>query len=179
MMNILLYLSLFSTLLTIPSSPEEVAEDGLHDYHVSKCILNYRSETQSLEISLHFFIDDMELALEDQISEPLFLGTEKESEEAQQLLLEYLDQHLSFSVDRKKVNYDWIGRETTDDLSGIWSYMEVTNFPPPGKLKVRNSLMLDVYSDQKNLVSFNFDESGEVYYLFRSGKKEDVISIPR
>ena len=37
---------------------------------------------------------------------PLFLGTEKESEEAQALLRTYLDENLQFVVDRKKLNIE-------------------------------------------------------------------------
>ncbi|MCB0707146.1 MAG: hypothetical protein KDC34_17640 [Saprospiraceae bacterium] len=150
----------------------------LHAYHVSKCMAHYRSDQQALQISLHFFIDDMELALSEKASGPLFLGTDKESEEAQALLRTYLDENLQFVIDRKKLDLDWIGRETTDDLGGIWCYMEIPNFQAPVHLKIINKLMLEAFDDQKNLLSFNFDSGGEVYYLFGKGHDQEVITLP-
>ena len=41
-----------------------------HEFHVSRCEITYRTETQSLEIIQHMYVDDLELALKEDFDGP-------------------------------------------------------------------------------------------------------------
>lgn len=125
----------------------------LHDFHVSKCLIEHNPNSQALQISLHLFIDDLELALEQKGHKGLFICTPKEKENANKILTAYLARKLSLEINNEKRAFDFIGKEISDDLSGVWCYLEITNVNELKALSVQNTLLLDVFDDQKNIVS--------------------------
>ena len=125
----------------------------LHDFHVSKCLIEYNPTEQAIQISLHMFIDDLEYALEQKGHKGLFLCTPKEKENANKILTAYLTRKLSLEVNNSKPTFEFIGKEVSDDLSGVWCYLEITNIKELKALSVHNSLLLEVFDDQKNIVS--------------------------
>ena len=166
----------FLLLLTLPLLFVSASE--IHDYHVSKCLVKYNSHEKALQIGLHLFIDDVEKAMAQDGQEKMFIGSELEKEGAEAQLIAYIRHRLQFKIDGRFHRLEWVGKETTEDLSGIWCYLEVSDLERPNEIEITNRLLLEVYDDQKNLVSFNLDDSGEVYYLFRNGKESDRILIP-
>ncbi|MBL0009341.1 MAG: hypothetical protein IPP25_19765 [Saprospiraceae bacterium] len=75
-----------ATLLTILLSAclsSWVSATNSHDIHVSVCELRWNEESGAFEVSVKIFIDDLERALTMEGAPGLFIGTPKESEEAE------------------------------------------------------------------------------------------------
>lgn len=124
-----------------------------HDFHVSKCLMEYDEEAQSLQMSMHIFLDDLELALEQQGHDDLFLCTPRETVEAEQHLEAYLREHFKLIVNGEPRDYKYWGKEISDDLSAVWCYMEVENLTKVESLQLTYRILFDTYQDQKNLAS--------------------------
>lgn len=124
-----------------------------HDFHMSKGQIEYVPSEKSLQIMLHLFIDDVEDALALQGVKGLQLGTEKEAAQTDERLAAYLRQHFNLTLNGSKLNYQFIGKEVADDMTAIWCYLLVDQVAQPRDLRIQNSLLTDLFDDQKNLLT--------------------------
>lgn len=147
----------------------------IHAFHVSKCLIDYSSEDAALQISMHLFIDDLELALEAQGAKQLFVGTEREAEKTNTYIERYLNQRFQLSVNQTAVTFNYIGKETSEDLSAIWCYLEIPNIQQLSELEVHNTILMEIYDDQKNIISITGPNQKEGYFLFVQGQTHDKV----
>ncbi len=137
----------------------------LHELHLSKALINYNAETQAVEVSLHLFIDDLEMAMGDVGMTDLKIATSKESEDADEKIASYLATIFDVDVDSEDVVFTFLGKETSDDLMAIWCYLEAESISPPQSVRVQNRFLLDHYDDQKNIVTFVSGETKKYFML--------------
>lgn len=166
---IIILLSLFSVLSSNFESD--------HEFHVSKCQMTYAEKENSLQISLHMFIDDLEEALRQRGKDQLFLCTEKEAKGADQVLANYLADRLNIEVNKEKVNFDFIGKEISEDLVAVWCYVEVKGVIDLKSLGVQNKLLLETFEDQKNIVSIKGPEGKKGFFLLQNGDDSDEVTF--
>ena len=150
---------------------------GSHPFHMSKCQVNYAETEKSLQISLHLFIDDLEACLVDAGAEQTFLCTSKEHEKAETWLFRYLEDHLQFLIDDQVMSYQWIGKEMDDDLMGMWCYLEIPNVSSMGSLEIRNTLLLERFSDQQHVTHITGPNNKNGYFLLHQSKTSDRIDF--
>ncbi len=160
------------TTATTLSFSEEV-----HDFHVSKCLIEYNEQERALQISLHLFIDDLEEALRQQGADKLFLCTEKEAADAGQHLGRYLEQNFILEVNGRQAAYHFLGKEISDDLAAVWCYLEVPEVDQMEQLAVTNKILTEVYDDQKNIVSVFGPGNQKGLLLFQKGKSRESVSF--
>jgi len=127
-----------------------------HDIHLSKAEVNYVSEEQVLQISLHLFLDDLEMSLEDYGAKNLQLCTEKEHDDGESYIIAYLRDHFKFIQNGATIPIDFIGKEQSEDLIAVWCYLEIP-LDNSKELYHENLILLDKYDDQKNIISFKED----------------------
>ena len=96
----------------------------LHDIHLSKCLLEVNESDEAVQISMHIFIDDLEEALRRQGADNLYICTEKEAEEAETHIFDYLQAQFRIELDGQEKAYEFIGKEPSEDLMGVWCYLE-------------------------------------------------------
>ena len=46
-----------------------------HEFHISKTTIRYVAEREQVQVEMHIFLDDLELALEEAGSPKLYIGT--------------------------------------------------------------------------------------------------------
>lgn len=150
---------------------------GAHEFHLSQCMINYDADASSLQITLHIFIDDLELALQEQGVEKQFVGTERETETADKYIERYLQQRLRLLVNQNSVTCTYLGKEVSDDLSAVWCYLEVSDITQLGALDVRYNLLMEIFDDQKNIINIKGPEEKQAYFLFVRGKSQEHIQF--
>lgn len=149
----------------------------LHEFHLSKCQIDYNTEEHALQISMHLFIDDFEEALKKEVTDKLYICTKKEHNDAEKYIADYLNQNFQLEVDGEAVSYNFIGKEPSEDLLGVWCYLEVENISSIKKLNVKNKVLMESFEDQKNIVSVNGPNQKQEYCLFMNGKFEKELSF--
>ena len=142
------------------------AENLSHDFHLSKCDIVFDSDEQTLQISLNIFIDDLENALSLKGQKDLFLCTEKELDEADVYISDYLTEKLRLKVDGNPVHSNYLGKEMSEDLAAVWCYLEVERVNPKQSISVEYDLLMEVFDDQKNLVKVQLDKSNKSFFIF-------------
>lgn len=124
-----------------------------HDLHLSKTILHYNAGKQSFEISIHIFVDDLENAIVLDGSSPLYLETSRETENAEDRLIAYIQKCFQLFIDGKSAVLEFVGREPSTDVLAIWCYFQVSEVEEPAEFWLENKLLLDLFDDQKNLMN--------------------------
>lgn len=150
---------------------------ALHEFHISRTEIEYKSELQSIQISTHIFIDDFELALKELGFEELQLFTNKELSLSDSLIENYLNQQLIISDGKKTLPYRLIGKEMSEDLSAGWFYMQITDLDPMYNIYITNKILMSQFDDQRNIISIKKDSHKLANWMFDNDYSEDHVSL--
>lgn len=126
-----------------------------HDYYVSIAIMDYNSQSKSIELTFKFIAHDVEHAFEVQHFGQLKLGTEKEHPQADSLLSNYIREHFRIQVEREQLHPKYVGKEVGLDES-LFVYMEIPNVSVPREFKLFNNCLTEVFDAQENINHINF-----------------------
>lgn len=126
----------------------------MHELHLSNSHVNYDEKSMSVQVTMHIFIDDLELALKNDGITGLKIGTEKESPDADDAVADYIDQHFNLIVAGDTLQQGFLGKEVSEDLMALWCYIELPIDQMPQDLEVVNTILTREYDDQKNIVVF-------------------------
>lgn len=153
-----------------------IGESELHDFHLSNSQLKYKQSKNVLQLSVKIFIDDLETALAQRNVHSLYIGTEKESEDSTQYIDAYLKDVIIISSSEDTLSSNFIGKELSEDLSAIWCYLQFDLNSDCMDLQVTNSLLTEIFEDQKNIFSFSTEDGNKQYFTFDSRDKVKKFS---
>jgi len=154
-----------------------VSVEKAHQFHVSKCSIEYSAKDKALQITMQVFIDDLEAALEEQGAKDLFLGTEKESEKADEYIQKYLEQKFNLTINQKEKAATYLGKEISEDLSALWFYLEVPKVKSIKEMTIFNAILMDIYDDQKNIINVKGPNKKTGYFLFVKGNHKETLKF--
>lgn len=166
-------IALLYTALLLFSSQAEV----IHDLHLSKTDIEYNESESSLEITIHIYIDDLEIALSEKGHQDLRLCTLDENELSNQFISEYINDKMKLYLDQEPIDIIFLGKEESDDLQAVWCYIEVPISYIPEVFKVELDFFNELYDDQKNVLRIEFDKDHKGYFLLNSDTKSGVINF--
>ena len=150
--------------------------DAAHDYHVSKSRIHYDADARAYQITLHLFIDDLEAALRLRGIDGLYLGTERETAEADTYVATYLQDRFNLRADSTTLGYTYLGKEVSEDLMAFYIYLEVANVALDPSLDVTNALLTEVHDDQRNIVQIQVGKAIRGYFICtREDPSERVV----
>lgn len=122
----------------------------LHPYYVSIFQLTHNPEKKSLQITCKIFTDNLEEAIQEQGTEQLRLGSEREFVKADRYIARYIQQHFDVFVNGEKRSMKYLGKEVELDVT--WCYLEITGVPSIDSLGVKNTILFEEYRSQSNIV---------------------------
>ncbi|MEM9987376.1 MAG: DUF6702 family protein [Bacteroidota bacterium] len=139
----MLWLKLYlSVLVWMPS---------LHPFYVSVTEINFNESSQSLEISIKIFTEDLEQALATRYGRILNLANEGEYADADAYLALYLEDQIKIKVDGKPVSFQFLGKDA--NMEATWCFAEIDSLEGiPDQIEVWNSLLTSEFEGQKNMV---------------------------
>jgi hypothetical protein len=109
-----------------------------------------------MEITIKVAIEDLEKSIENRYSKKLDdLLDNQENKNSEKLILEYFRNNLTFSEDKNTKVYQWVGKESSDNLHDIYLYFEIPNYNKNENVEsitIKNTLFLDLYDYQTNIV---------------------------
>ncbi len=141
-----------------------------HDLHLSKTELVYNNQNHTIEVTIHLFIDDLELALAEMGYLDLYICTEREDQKASELIGDYILNKIDIIIDGNDAAPQFLGKEVSDDLMGIWCYLEVDSIDVNESISVNVDFFNDLYEDQKNILNLKLNSDNQEYFLL-NGKK--------
>lgn len=146
-----------------------------HDFHLSKASLKYKADQKAVQLSMHVYIDDFEEALRNRGVDSLFILTKKESEEADKYISLYVQDQFEVLFDDQQITMEYIGKEISEDLAGMWIYMEATEIEAPETASINYSILMDAFSDQRNILSVQINGKAD-HLMFSDIDRKKALS---
>ncbi|MEZ4904266.1 MAG: DUF6702 family protein [Spirosomataceae bacterium] len=143
----------------------------LHDFHTSITRMDYNAKEKTFELSIRVFTDDLEKALAKDNGGQQFVVVNNDKNDA--VVEKYIRKHFALlTAQKQKQPYSYIGKEQEADAT--WIYVEIPAQGPVAGFSLQNTIMLDLFDDQVNLVNFNY-QGQKKSYIFK--KEEGTISL--
>ncbi|CAM2011094.1 DUF6702 family protein [Acanthopleuribacter pedis] len=117
-----------------------------HRFHASLTQAEWNPKSNSLEVVVRVFANDIERAVSQAAGEKWRLDDQNEAP-----LWAYVRDRFAFVHNGKEVPFQPIGHES--DVRTAWLYLEVPLSGPPTELALRNTLLIEINTDQVNTVN--------------------------
>jgi hypothetical protein len=117
----------------------------------------------SITLSLRIFTDDLETILHNKYNVDGWIGTPAEHRDSRRLLLEYLDERFSITVNNgEKINLVTDSITIADDT--MWFYMKGAARRSINRIEIDNRVLTDFFLSQNNLIIINTgkNETGRI-----------------
>lgn len=129
---------------------------SLHPFHVSVTDIVHKKDKNTLQITSRLFLDDLELALNDETGETLDVIALSKAGELDKILKPYFLKNFHLKVNDAKTNLNYLGSQLDQDALMI--FVEVEGVKTVSKLFVRNTIIFEKFDDQSNIIHFNYNE---------------------
>ena len=147
----------------------------LHPVHVSIANLEYNKNQNKIDLSLKIFEDDFRLLFFHLNEIDVDLRVESNYAIHEELIIAYFNSNFKLLANEKdKLKLRINNWKTNEDA--LWFYFEIPVSQEIRSLKVTNTLLLDLYFDQKNLLILKTEEK-EAGYQFDYKNIEKEIKL--
>jgi hypothetical protein len=141
-----------------------------HKFYVSNTIIEYSAQNQSYGITVKMFTDDLENAIG---GESIHLGEENEAINAGALVENYINAHFKLKFNDQDQMLSYIGKEVENDLTICYfEMMQSTDFH---SLKIDNTILLELFPEQKNIVSLTVGGKSQTLIMTATHSSELVL----
>lgn len=133
-----------------------------HRFYVSIYQIDFVPQKKRIEITTRIFVDDLNDAVTKAYKKHTNIGTEKETPEDVVLLKKYLAENFKLSINGKPKAYNYLSSEVETNV--VICYLSIKDVAKVTSLGVENSILIDVHSEQQNIIQFN-----------NNGKKQNLL----
>lgn len=140
-----------------------------HKFYVSTTNIEFVKEKESLQIITKIFTEDIEQALQARYNPSITLDSKKETETDESYLKKYLLQKIKIEVNGVPVIPTYLGKEYDIDIAKI--YLEIENVSELQSLEIENKVLIDMFSEQQNIIHLTTPENRRSLILDKSNPK--------
>ncbi|REH47448.1 hypothetical protein C7448_10669 [Tenacibaculum gallaicum] len=155
---------LFVLLLVLP-----LLSFTLHKYYVALTEIEYREDTQSVQMIMNVFMDDIELAINKDYNTNLQIATKNELPSINEYYYKYLKTHFKVTINNKEAVYKFIGKEYDGNI--VYFYLEIEDVSLPKSIKIENDILVDHFPDQQNLIKATVKKERKSLFLSSDNDK--------
>lgn len=145
----------------------------LHSFHVSVAEIEYDTERHALEMSQRIFLDDLEKVLQNRTTKNFNIDDREEV--VLPILNQYLEDKLAFYVNNKLMVFGLIGYQFDDDV--LIAFVEVEGIKKPKNIRLKNSVLMDSFKNQVNLVHFSVKGNDDFKKTFKYDLKHQSHTL--
>jgi hypothetical protein len=148
-----------------------------HPIHATVTTIEYNAKTKMFEMSCKIFADDLEESIKRASGTQAYIGSgTKEVKNVNALLEQYLRTHIRLEADGKPLaGWNFVGRELEGEA--VWCYIEMDAAPAVKRLLVKNTILMELYDDQTNLVNVQI-ASTRRSALLRKNTSVETLEFP-
>ena len=143
---------------------------GLHKYYISLTKIDFVEKEKSVQITMRFFIDDIEKTLENRYEIELELATNKENKKANIYLERYIASKFEVIINQNVKLYKFLGKEYENDV--VFFYLEITDIEMINQISIQNRMLFEEFPDQENFVKLDINNSKKTFVLRKENDKE-------
>ena len=141
-----------------------------HKYYVSMTIIKHVKEENSIQITMRFFIDDIEKIVNNRFKKEFKLATDEELIETDKFLNIYIHQKFEIKINNQVIEYDFLGKEYDNDV--VFFYLESTDIDNISSIEVKNKMLLEMFEEQQNYIKLHINDQIKTMILMRENDKE-------
>ncbi|MEO7987978.1 MAG: DUF6702 family protein [Chryseolinea sp.] len=123
---------------------------SFHPLHVTVTEIEFDEKEKRLEIMMRVFADDLETTMRKQFNQPELDIIRPKGTTVDQMMTEYLKNHLKISLEGKPQKVTYLGHEIEGEA--FIFYIEVSNVKKLKTISVSNDILMEIHNDQSNLV---------------------------
>ena len=128
---------------------------GVHKFYVSIYQVNFVPEKKMLQVTSRIFMDDLNFVLEKNFKKRANIGEPTESEEDVSMMKKYISGNFSIKVNGKQKQLHFLSKEIDNNV--VVCYFNVKDISKITSIEIRNKLLLDLNSDQQNIIQTNIN----------------------
>ena len=137
-----------------------------HPIHVSVTNIEYFSGKNKFEISFRLFADDFQKVILQEYDFKINLNNLKTNTKSYKYVNKYITEHFILKINDKEIEKrKFIFKKSKLEDTTIWLYYEIKFYGNAKKININNTLMLDLFRDQNNLL------------IFTHGKKQKALKF--
>ncbi|WP_420553741.1 DUF6702 family protein [Tenacibaculum aiptasiae] len=155
---------LFIALLIVP-----LLSFSVHKYYIALTEIEYKEETQSVQMIMNVFMDDIETAINQDFNIDLQLSTKKELKNSDEYFFKYLKDHFKILINNQKFDYNFIGKEYDGNI--VYFYLEIENVSSVKSIEIRNDVLIKYFPDQQNLIKASIKKERKSLFLTKKNDK--------
>ena len=143
---------------------------GTHEYYISLTKIKYVEEKKSVQITMSYFIDDVEKVLENRHELPMELATKNENKKSGYFLESYIREKFKVRIDEKEQTYTYLGKEYENDL--VYIYLEIEDVNQIKEIEVQNSMLIETFTEQQNFIKLSIAGVQRTFILIKANDKD-------
>ncbi len=141
-----------------------------HPVHVSVCSIEF-SQKESI-ISIKLYKDDFGTVIQNKYNEEFVLSKSEENP-YRDYIINYVNSNLQLLVKNNKPLKFTFDYSEIDEVS-IWLYFRINKVIHADSLRIINTLMLDLYEDQTNLLIINHQGKQDGFRFTYQNRQLDI-----
>ncbi|WP_298221232.1 DUF6702 family protein [Flavobacterium sp.] len=135
---------------------------GVHKFYISIYQIHFVPQKKRIEITTRIFIDDLNKALLTKYAKTTHVGEAEETPEDVALMNQYLAEHFTIKVNGNKKPFIFMSKELENNV--VIGYYKVNDIAKIISLDIKNTSLMEVFSEQQNIIQTNFN-----------GKKQSLL----
>jgi len=141
-----------------------------HKFYLSNTSIEFNAQNRAIEITSKIFTDDLEHAIEAQCYRHQALNPQ--TPESFELVKKYIGEKLDLQVGGRNVILNFLGYSVENDMTTL--FLE-GNYFDPNLVIVNNTILLDIYSDQQNIVEVRWNGQSKREYFTKDKTQYQFI----
>ena len=145
-----------------------------HKYYISLIKVEYKTESKSIQVTMRIFIDDLQEAINKTYNKNFELGESDKKSDIDTLINNYIKNNFVIKINSQNKNYLFLGKEDEKDV--IFLYLEVENIESIQSIEIKNSMLMDVFPEQKNIIKLTINDTKKTFLLTKE-KDKDLLKL--
>ncbi len=141
----------------------------IHKYYFSVTQADYDSKSHSLKIVTRVFYDDLQKVFQERYDESIRVDASYDQKKLDGYINRYFDQKFIVTVNGEQRPITYIGHK--DEVDYVVCFIEVENIKTLKSVSIENTLLMDLFPDQKNVVHLNTGGVKKSFLLTRENDK--------
>ena len=146
-----------------------------HPFFISLTEIRYNPSSQKMEIAQKIFWDDLEVALGNHFDEKVDFLNPTDKAKLDRQVKEYLLKNNQVTVNGKVLTLNFLGFEIEEDAA--WFYIESSTSELPKTVEVKNTILLEDFDGQQNIVHVYAQSKSPRSLLLGKGEEKGKIEF--
>jgi len=140
-----------------------------HKYYIALTEIELNKETQSVQMIMNVFIDDIEHTLNKEYNINSQLSYKEEVKNVDDYFKKYLSEHFKITINNLPKKYNYIGKEYNGNI--VYFYLEIEGISEIRNITIENTIMLKYFPNQQNIIKIKNDKKNKSIFLTQKKHK--------